>query len=71
MKYIDFSGAYEKAGKNHFKHKPLVDEWRAWLLENIGAEEQAWYWRRGDLIADGVYITNDEDAVLFKLRFEL
>jgi len=71
MKYIDFGAAYEKAGKSHFKHTPLVDEWRAWLLENVGVEEETWYWRRGDLIADGVYILDDKDAVMFKLKFKL
>jgi hypothetical protein len=71
MKYIDFDGAFARAGKSHLKFGPLVDSYRIWLEEHAGMEEQGWYWRRGDIIADGGYIVDDEVALLFKLKFEI
>lgn len=68
--YISFDGVYGRT-KDHFKRADIVNTYIAWLNENVGVEETDWYWRRGDLLAEGVYIKGKACAVAFKLRFEI
>jgi len=44
-------------------------QYRVWLEEHAGAEEVAWRWLRGDMVAQGVYIQDEAVAVVFKLKF--
>ena len=44
-------------------------EYRVWLEEHAGPEQDTWCWYRGNRFAKGVYIENPEVAVLFKLKF--
>jgi hypothetical protein len=46
-------------------------EYRNWLEENIGPQEEGWDWRFGDIVAQGVDIEDDEFALVFKLRFKV
>lgn len=71
MTYFDFSGVYERVGRDHFKHTRIIDEYIKWLKKYAGKEETDWYWDRGDLIARGVFIKDPKTAVMFKLRFEI
>lgn len=71
MTYIDFGGAYEKVGRDHFAHTRIINKYIKWLKEYAGKEEEDWYWNRGDMVARGVFIKDDKTAVMFKLRFEV
>ena len=67
--YIDFANVYHNQ-PDHWKQKDIINAYIAWLNKNAGKEEEAWYWKRGDMLAKGVYIKDKATAVAFKLRFE-
>jgi len=67
--YIDFTNVYHNQ-PDHWKQKDIINAYIAWLNKNAGKEEEAWYWKRGDMLAKGVYIKDKAAAVAFKLRFE-
>lgn len=56
---------------DHFRQKFLINDFRGWLEDNAGPEEVEWRWRRGDLVAQGVYIRDGQVAVAFKLKFNI
>lgn len=56
---------------NHFQQKATFVEILKWLNDNIGKQGSDWEWLRGDLLAQGVYLPTEHDAVVFKLRFGL
>ena len=42
-----------------------------WLEDNVGREWDMWQWKFGDVHARGVLFWQEEDAVAFKLRFDV
>ena len=48
-----------------------LTEYRDWLEEHAGLEQDTWYWCRGDRFAKGVYIKDGQVAIMFKLKFDL
>jgi len=67
--YVSFEHLHSSPG-GHFKHAEVVNSYIEWLNKNAGKEETDWAWRRGDLLAEGVYIKDKACAVAFKLKFE-
>lgn len=70
MTYINFDKTYSKVN-SLLKMHGIVGEYREWLISKVGVEEIDWYWNRGDTLARGVFLKKGEDAVAFRLRFEL
>ncbi len=46
-------------------------EYRDWLELHAGPEDVGWKWRRGNMVAQGVYIQDEDVAIVFKLKFGL
>lgn len=42
-----------------------------WLEDNVGREWDMWQWKFGDVHARGVLFWQEEDAIAFKLRFDV
>jgi len=49
----------------------ILTEYRAWLLEHVGPCLEAWSYRTGDRYAQGIYFKNAQDAIIFKLSFNV
>ena len=49
----------------------LMDSYRAWLEEHLGAQGDTWQFRTGDRYAQGVFFTEPQAALAFKLTFQL
>ena len=66
MHYIKFP---KVSGSGTWNTIQIYEEYRAWLEEHVGKEYDKWEWKRGDLCAVGVYISNPEAANFFKLKY--
>lgn len=68
--YISFWPYYDRE-PDHWIRSAWVDRVREWLNDTAGEEELKWKWSRGDLLANGVRVEEEEIAILLKLRFGL
>jgi len=51
--------------------KKLYGEYVEWLNSNAGPEGYEWWWKRGDLVGEGIHFKDDAVAIMFRLKFEL
>jgi hypothetical protein len=49
--------------------RDIVADYRIWLLSHSGDRGIEWEWRTGHNVAQGVYIRDEQVALIFRLRF--
>ena len=49
----------------------LMDDYRAWLEEHLGAQGESWQYRFGGRYAQGILFEVAKDATAFKLKFKV
>ncbi len=69
MKYIPLTKINTQDQYGSLESRQLILAYFTWLSKNIGYCTDDWCWAQGDLYAVGVYIRDEELAVMFKLTF--
>lgn len=68
--YIPFVGFDNYiGGRSLTAIRDIVTDYRIWLLSNAGGHSIEWEWHTGHNVAQGVYIKDEQVALIFRLRF--